>query len=79
MGWVGLRCVYLQLQALVQHHAALHPGLLQVRPLLLQGLQPLLDVAAGVVASHQQLLAKLLKGLEGSRAGVDLRAVLLRK
>lgn len=71
--------MYLQLQALVQHHAALHPSLLQVGPLLLQGLQSLLDVAAGVVASDQQLLAKLLKGLEGSRASVDLRPVLLQK
>lgn len=71
--------MYLQLQALVQHHAALHPGFLKVGPLLLQGLQPLLDVTASIVASHKQLLAKLLEGLEGSGASVDLCTVLLRE
>jgi len=68
---------YLQLQALVQHHAALHPGLLQAGPLPVQGLQLLLHLGAGVVAPQQQLLAELLEGLEGPGAGVDLGAVLL--
>ena len=69
--------LYLELQALVQHHAALHPGLLQAGPLAVQGLQLLLDLGAGVVAPRQQLLAELLEGLEGSGTGVDLSAVLL--
>ena len=70
---------HLQLQALVQHHPALHPGLLQVGPLAVQRLQLLLDLRAGVVPAGQQLLPKLLKGLEGARTGIDLSAVLLEK
>ena len=67
----------LQLQTLVQHHASLDPGLLQVSPLLVQSLQFLLDLWTGVVAAGQQLLTKLLEHLEGPRARVDPRAVLL--
>lgn len=70
---------YLELQALVQHHAALHPGLLQVGALVVQGVQLLLDLRASVVAPHQQLLAKLLKSLEGSGPSVDLGPVLLEE
>ena len=70
---------YLELQALVQHHAALHPGLLQAGPLAVQGLQLLLDLRAGVVAPGQQLLAELLESLEGPGTGIDLSAVFLQR
>lgn len=74
-----MRVSNLELQALVEHHAPLDPGLLQVGPLVVQGLQLLLDLRTGVVASCQQLLAKLLKGLESARTGVDLSTVLLER
>jgi hypothetical protein len=46
---------------------------------VVQGLQLLLDLRTGIVATRQQLLAKLLKGLEGTRTGVDLSTVLLER
>lgn len=78
MGLLGL-FPHLQLQTLIQHHPALHPGLLQVRPLAVQSLQFLLDLRTGVVTTCQQLLPKLLEGLEGSSTGVDLGPVLLQR
>lgn len=73
------RTDYLELQALVQHHAPLNPGLLQVGTLPVQSLQLLLDLRTGIVTSGQQLLAELFEGLEGSGASVDLRPVFLKK
>lgn len=68
---------YLQLQALVQHHAALHPGLLQVRALLVQETQLLPDLRAGIVPVGQQLLPTLLKCLEGASPGINFCPVFL--
>lgn len=70
---------HLQLQALIQHHPTLHPGLLQVRPLTVQSLQFLLDLRTGIVTTCEQLLPKLLKGLEGSSTGINLSPVLLQR
>lgn len=68
----------LQLQTLVQHHPALNPGLLQVGTLTVKSLQLLLDLRAGVVATGQKLLSKLLKGLEGACTSIDLSTVFLQ-
>lgn len=67
----------LQLQALVQHHPALNPGLLQVGTLPVKSLQLLFDLRARVMPTSEQLLSKLLKGLEGSCTSIDLSAVFL--
>lgn len=69
--------MHLQFEALVQHHPALDPGLLQVCALLLQNIQFLLDLGAGVVPMGQQLLPKLLECLESASPGVNFRPVLL--
>ena len=70
---------HLELQALVQHHAPLHPGLFQVSTLTVQSLQLLLDLWAGVVSPRQQLLAKLLEGLEGASPGINLGTMFLEE
>lgn len=46
---------------------------------MVQGVQFLLDLRASIVASHQQLLTKLFKSLEGSCPSVDLCPVLLEE
>lgn len=46
---------------------------------MVQGVQFLLDLRASIVASHQQLLTKLFKSLEGSCPSVDLCPVFLEE
>ena len=69
--------MHLQLQALVQHHPALHPGLLQVCTLLIENIEFLLDLWAGIVPVGQQLLPKLLKCLESASPGINFCPVFL--
>lgn len=63
---------------MIQHHAPLHPGLLKVSTLTVQSLQFLLNLRTSIVASHQQLLTKLFKGLEGTGTSINLCAVFLK-
>ena len=68
---------YLQFKALIQHHPALSPGLLQTCTLPIENIQFLLDLWAGIVPMSQQLLPKLLKCLESASPGINFRSVLL--
>ena len=70
---------YLQFKALIQHHPALNPGLLQVCTLLVKNIKFLLDLRAGIVSVSQQLLSKLLKCLESASPGIDFCPVFLPK
>lgn len=70
---------YLQFKALIQHHPALNPGLLQVCTLLVKNIKFLLDLRAGIVSMSQQLLSKLLKCLESASPGIDFCPVFLPK
>lgn len=71
------KCTHLQLQALIQHHPALHPCFLQVCTFLIEDVKFLLDLRAGIVPMSQQLLPKLLKCLESASPGVNFCPVFL--
>ena len=74
---LAVAVIQLELQALVELHPPRNPGLLQILSRLVHSLQLLLDFSGGKVVCLEQLLPKELKGLERSRACVDLSAMFL--